>query len=63
MSNYFDNQDRWSWTVTDDSVTVETDHGTHTHSVDITQATINDMYENTGRTMGDAHRSASHDPK
>lgn len=63
MSNYFDNQSRWSWTVSDSSVKVETDHGSHTHSVDISGATLGDMYDNCGRTMGDAHRSADHDEK
>ena len=63
MSNYFDNQSRWSWTCDGKSVKIETDHGNHTHSVDITKATIGDMYDNTGKTMGDAHRAASHDKK
>lgn len=63
MSNYFDNQSRWSWTCDGKSVRVETDHGNHTHSVDITNVTIGDMYEKLGKTMGDAHRAASHDKK
>lgn len=63
MSNYFDNQNCWSWTCDGKSVKVETDHGNHTHSVDITNATIGDMYDNLGRTMGDAHRASSHDKK
>ena len=63
MSNYFDNQNRWSWTVTDKSAKVETDHGSHTHSVDVSKATLEAMYNNGGRTMGDAHRSTTHDKK
>ena len=63
MSNYFDNQKSWSWTCDGTSVKVETDHGSHTHTVDITHATIGDMYDNLGQIMGDAHRASSHDKK
>ena len=63
MSNYFDNQDRWSWTVTDESVLVKTDHGTHTHTLNLTDSKFGDLVENGGKTLGDAHRSVSHDPK
>lgn len=63
MSNYFDNQNRWSWTVTNDSISVKTDHGSHTHNVDLSNATFGQMCDNTGKTMGDAHRNASHDKK
>lgn len=66
MSNYFDNQNQWSWTCNGQSVIVETAHsdhihGDHIHRVDITNATIGDMYDKTGQIMGDAHRAASHD--
>lgn len=70
MSNYFDNQKRWSWTCDGKSVKVETDHGDHTHSVDITNVTIGDMCDKdksgkdkSDKIMGDAHRAASHDKK
>ena len=36
MSNYFDNQQKWSFNVTPgESVFVTTDHGDHTHTLDI----------------------------
>ena len=63
MSNYFDNQDRWSWNVTEDSISVTTDHGDHTHTLDLNNATFGDMLDYGDRTMGDAHRAASHDYK
>lgn len=63
MSNYFDNQSRWSWTNDGKSVKVTTDHGSHTHTLDISNATIEDMYNNCGETMGNAHRATSHDEK
>lgn len=63
MSNYFDNQANWSWNVSDSFVKIETDHGSHTHTIDITNATIGDMYDNLGQTMGDAHRAADHNYK
>lgn len=63
MSNYFDNQSNWSWNVSKDSVLVTTDHGSHTHTLDVTDVPIGEMADNTGRVMGDAHRAASHDAK
>jgi hypothetical protein len=63
MSNYFDNQNKWCWQVTDKEVLVITDHGTHTHTVEITDVPIGEMVDNTGQVMGDAHRAASHDFK
>lgn len=63
MTNYFDNQNIWSWNITDKEIKVETDHGTHTHTVDLKNATIGDMYDNLGETIGNAHRAASHDDK
>ena len=63
MSNYFDNQSSWSWNVTGDSISVTTDHGSHTHTLDLNNVTFGDMCDNCGQTMGDAHRDASHDYK
>ena len=63
MSNYFDNQSNWSWTVTNNSISVTTDHGDHTHTLDLNNATFGDMLDNGDKTMGDAHRAASHDKK
>ena len=63
MSNYFDNQSRWSWTVTDNSISVTTDHGDHTHTLDLNKVTFGDMLERSGQVMGDAHRAAGHDYK
>lgn len=63
MSNYFDNQTSWNWTVTNDSISVTTDHGNHTHTLDLNNATFGDMLDYGDQTMGDAHRAASHDYK
>lgn len=63
MSNYFDNQNKWSWQVSDKEVLVTTDHGNHTHTIDITNVPIGEMADHTGQVMGDAHRAASHDFK
>lgn len=63
MPNYFDNQTNWSWNVTEDQATVTTDHGDHTHTLDLTGISIGDLDSNTGTVMGDAHRAASHDYK
>ena len=63
MSNYFDNQDKWSWQVSDKEVLVTTDHGNHTHTMDITNVPIGELADHTGQVMGDAHRAASHDFK
>lgn len=63
MSNYFDNQSSYSWKVSQDSVLVTTDHGDHTHTLDITNVPIGEIVDNTGKVMGEAHRAASHDYK
>ena len=64
MPNYFDNQKRgWEWRVTDNKAEVTTDHGTHTHTLDLSSITIGEMSENTGKTMGEAHRNTTHDYK
>ena len=63
MANYFDNQEKWSWQISDKAALVTTDHGTHTHTVDVTDVPIGEMVDHTGQVMGDAHRAASHDFK
>ena len=63
MANYYDNQSKWSWHVTEDKALLTTDHGDHTHTLDLTNVTVGDMADNTGKVMGDAHRAASHDAK
>lgn len=63
MANYFDNQDKWSWQISDKEVLVTTDHGDHTHTMEVTNVPIGEMVENTGQVMGDAHRATSHDFK
>lgn len=63
MSNYFDNQKKWSWHISDKTVMVITDHGNHLHKVAITNVPIGEMVDNTGKVMGDAHRFAPHDFK
>lgn len=63
MSNYFDNQSKWAWDISKDHVLVTTDHGDHTHTLEITNVPIGEMVDNTGKVMGEAHRAASHDFK
>ncbi len=63
MSNYFDNQQKWSWDIDKNHVVVTTDHGSHTHSLEVTRIPIGDMVANTGQVMGDIHRSVPHDFK
>ena len=63
MSNYFDNQEKYSWNVSTDGALVITDHGDHTHTLDITDISIGELVNNTGQVMGEAHRAASHDYK
>ncbi len=63
MANYFDNQEKWSWQISDKTALVTTDHGTHTHTLDVTNVPIGEMVDHTGQVMGDAHRAASHDFK
>ena len=33
MSNYFDNQDKWSWNISEKEVLVTTDYGDHAHTL------------------------------
>ena len=63
MSNYFDNQSNWSWNISDKDISVTTDHGDHTHTIDLSKVTFGDMLDRCGQTMGDAHRDAPHDKK
>lgn len=63
MSNYFDNQSNWHWTVSSNRVTVTTDHGDHTHTLDLTSTPIGELSTHIGKVMGEAHRAASHDFK
>ena len=43
MSNYFDNQEKYSWNVSTDGALVITDHGDHTHTLDITDISIGEL--------------------
>lgn len=63
MSNYFDNQSNWSWNITDKDISVTTDHGDHSHTLDLNHVTFGDMLDHGDKTMGDAHRAADHDKK
>lgn len=63
MSNYFDNQKNWNWDIDKNHVVVTTDHGSHTHSLEVTRIPIGDMVANTGQVMGNIHRSVPHDFK
>ena len=63
MSNYFDNQKNWAWKVDGEQVSVFTDHGDHTHTLDLSKTTVGEMMDQPGKALGDAHRQASHDYK
>lgn len=63
MSQYFDNQKNWEWHVTEEKAEVVTDHGTHTHTLDLSKVSVGEISENTGKVLGDAHRAAPHDFK
>lgn len=63
MGNYFNNQDKWWFTIVDDHIRVTTDHGTHFHTLNLDNVTCGDMRDHSDRTMGDAHRAARHEWK
>lgn len=58
MSNYFDNQEKYSWNVSTDGALVITDHGDHTHTLDITDISIGELVNNTGQVMGRGTQSS-----
>ena len=60
MSDYMDNNKNSEWKVTDDKAILRVDHGNHYHDLDLTKATLEDLYNNTGKTFGDAHRASDH---
>ena len=43
MSNYFDNQDKWSWNISEKEVLVTTVHGNHAHTLDIMNVPIGEI--------------------
>ena len=43
MSNYFDNQDKWFWNISEKEVLVTTDHGDHAHTLDIMNVPIGEI--------------------
>ena len=56
MSNYFDNQTKWSWQNDGEKVIVTTEHSypkVHTHTMDITNVPIGEMIDNSGKVMGE----------
>lgn len=66
MSNYFDNQKKWSWSVDHEKgeVKVVTEHENpkpHTHTLDLSKVTLGEMYDNPGKVLGDAHRASEHE--
>lgn len=66
MSNYFDNQNKWSWEIDGEKVIVTTEHAQpkpHSHTMDVTNVSIGEMADNPGKVMGEAHRSVTHDYK
>ena len=66
MSNYFDNQTKWSWQNDGEKVIVTTEHSypkVHTHTMDITNVPIGEMIDNSGKVMGEAHRAVPHEYK
>lgn len=65
MGDYLDNNsnDDWEWKVGDGKAIIEVDHGDHTHKLDLTDVTIDEISENTNQTLGDCHRKSDHYPK
>lgn len=66
MSNYFDNQTKWSWKNDGERVIVTTEHNhpkVHSHTMDITNVSIGEMIDNPGKVMGEAHRAVPHEYK
>lgn len=68
MSNYFDNQKAWSWSVDQKNgeVKVITEHSSpkpHTHTLDISKATVGEMQDFPDKIMGEAHRASEHEYK
>lgn len=63
MNNYFDNQTSWEWHVSDNNTEVFTDHGNHTHTLNLSGISISQLASDTGRIMGNAHRASTHDFK
>lgn len=63
MSHYLDNQTSWEWHVDSKKAVVVTDHGTHTHTLDLTDVSVGELSDNPGKVLGDAHRAAPHDFK
>ena len=65
MSNYFSNKNNQNaeFSVTKDKVTLTVDHGNHTHSLDLTNITAEELLNNPGEALGNAHRNAAHDKK
>lgn len=65
MSNYFANKNNQNAEiqVRENKVYVAVVHGNHTHTLDITNATAEDLLNNPGKVFGDAHRKSTHDKK
>lgn len=65
MSDYLDNQEKWSWTVDPKigKVAITTDHGDHIHNLNLKDVTIGEISDNPGKVLGDAHRAAPHEYK
>ena len=65
MSNYFDNQPNWAWSIHDGKAFITTDHGSHSHTLDVSKASIGELADpkSSGKVLGDAHRAATHDKK
>ena len=60
MTDYFDNNKKWEWKVTDDEAIIEVDHGDHTHQLDLSQIPAEDLNNNPNQYLGDAHRASEH---
>lgn len=66
MATYFDNNThnlKWKVDTANGSVKILVDHKAHTHTLDITKATVGQMLSEPDKVLGDAHRAASHDKK
>ncbi|MCL2085363.1 hypothetical protein FWH09_00265 [Candidatus Saccharibacteria bacterium] len=55
MSNYMDNNDNAEWKVSDEKVELHVPHGDHFHKPDLTNETLDRMYNETGKAFGEAH--------
>ena len=63
MSDYFENNKKSEWIVTNDTAKIVVDHGDHQHTLDVSQVDIHELAANPGQVLGDAHRASDHEKK